>query len=204
MNQTLHAENAACALTITAYHPTPDLLRLEYRVLNRTAAALYLCNIFWQDSRVNPATREEEFDVSPNDAYLKIEDDHLKVALSTIRAAISDGMAIHFIPLLTRVEPQQQFAAALDLALPLAPYLKADNAAASDGPVLLPLHFELGYFLGDAQTEKYLNPVVSTAGKAYQIPPFLSSSLQLIGAGPFSEPVAVAPWLGKDVTRPWE
>ena len=204
MSQTLHTENATCALTVTATPLANETLRLEYSILNRSAEPLYLCNLFWKDSRVNPTTRKEEFDVSRSDAYLEIENNHLKVALSAIKAAISDGIGIRFIPLLTRVEPGQQFTSSLDLALPLAPYLKANNAAPADGPVLMPLYFELGYFPGNASTEKQISPAITAEGNAYQIAPFLASSQQLIAAGPFGEPVAVAPWLGKDVTRPWD
>ena len=204
MSQTLHTENATCALTVTVTPLATESIRLDYSVLNRTAEPLYLCNLFWQESRINPATREEEFEVSPNDAYLKIEGGHLKVALSTIKAAISDGVGIRFIPLLTRVEPQQQFGASLSLALPLAPYLKTKQATPADGPALLPLYFELGYFLGDGPTQEQIKPASTGSGNAYQIAPFLSSSQQLIGVGPFSEAVAVAPWLGKDVSRPWD
>ena len=84
------------------------------------------------------------------------------------------------------------------------PYLKANNAAPANGSVLMPLYFELGYFPGNASTEKQISPVITAEGNAYQIAFFLASSQQLITAGPFSEPVAVAPWLGKDVTRPWD
>jgi hypothetical protein len=204
MSQTLHTENAACALTVTATLLAPESIRLEYSVLNRTVEPLYLCNLFWNDSRINPATLEEEFEVNPNDAYLRIEADHLKVALSTIKVDISDGIGIRFIPLLTRVEPQQQFAASLSLALPLAPYRKTKTATPADGPLLLPLYFELGYFLGDAHTQEHIRPANTGRGNAYQITPFLFSNQQLIAAGPFNEAVAVAPWLGKDISRPWD
>jgi hypothetical protein len=204
MSQTLHTENAACALTVTLTLLATESIRLEYSVLNRTAEPLYLCNLFWKDSRINPTTREEQFEVSPNDVYVRIEDDHLKVALSTIKVDISDGIGVRFIPLLTRVEPQRQFMASFSLALPLAPYLKTKNATPAGGPVLLPLHFELGYFLGDAPTQEQIKPAITGSGNAYQVTPFLFSSQQLIAAGPFSEAVAVAPWLGKDVSRPWD
>jgi hypothetical protein len=204
MSQTLHTENAACALTVTLTPLATDSIRLEYNVLNRSAEPLYLCNLFWKDSRVNPATREEEFEVSPNDAYVRLEGDQLNVALSTIKVNISDGLGVRFIPLLTRLEPRQQFAGSLSLALPLAPYLKTKNATPAGGPVLLPLHFELGYFLGDAPTQEQIQPAITGGGNAYQVTPFLFSSQQLIAAGPFSEAVAVAPWLGKDVSRPWD
>jgi hypothetical protein len=203
MSQTLHTENAACALTVTLTPLATNSIRLEYSVINRTAEPLYLCNLFWKDSRINPATREEEFEVSPNDAYVGLEGDQLKVALSTIKVDISDGLRVRFIPLLTRVEPLQQFAGSLSLALPLAPYLKTNNATPAGGPVL-PLHFELGYFLGDTPTQEQIQPAITSGGNAYQVTPFLFSSQQLIAAGPFSEAVAVAPWLGKDVSRPWD
>lgn len=204
MNQTLHTENAACALTVTAIPLATESIRLDYSVLNRTTEPLYLGNLFWQDSRINPATREEEFELSPNDAYLSIEDGRFKVALSAFRVAISDGMGMRFIPLLTRVEPQQQFGASLALPLPLAPYLRTKNAAPADGPILLPLYFELGYFLGDGPTQEQIKLASTGGGNAYQGTPFLFSSQQLIAVGPFSEAVAVAPWLGKDVSRPWD
>jgi hypothetical protein len=203
MSQTLHTENAACVLTVTLTLLTTKSIRLEYSVLNRTAEPLYLCNLFWKDSHVNPATREEQFEVSPNDVYVRIEDDHLHVALSIIKVYISDGIGVRFIPLLTRVEPQQQFAASLSLALPLAPYLKTKNAPPAGGPILLPLHFELGYFLGDAPTQEQIKPAFTGSGNAYQVMPLLFNSQQVIAAGPFSEAVAVAPWLGKDISRPW-
>ena len=204
MSHTLHTEDAACALTVTATQSANETLRLEYSILNRTAEPLYLCNLFWRDSRVNPTTRKEEFEVSRNDAYLKIENNHLRVALSTISAAISDGTGIRFTPLLTRVEPGQQFTSSLALPLPLVPYLKADNVAPAGVPISMSLYFEVGYFLGNFTTEKQISPVTTAEGTAYQIAPFLASNQQLIAAGPFGEPVAVAPWLGKDITRPWD
>lgn len=203
MSQTLHTENAACALTVTASHLAGKLLRLHYRITNHTAEPLYLCNLFWKDSRIDPATGAEQFEISPHDAYVRLDAHRLYVALSVMKVALTDGSGVHFIPCLTRIESNQSFAATLDLPLPLAPYLKS-AAIPANAHVLLPLYFELGYFPSHIETEKYLSPVATDAGPAYQLAPFLSGSQQLIATGPFSEPVTVAPWLGKDATRPWE
>jgi hypothetical protein len=205
MSQTLHTENAACTLTVTATQLANETLRLHYRVANRTASPLYLCNLFWTDSRVDPVTRAERFEIGPHDAYVRLEDGRLHVALSVMRVDLTDGMGVRFIPCLTRLEPNQPtpFEATLDLALPLVPYLKSATAPPNT-PVLLPLVFELGYFVGDAETEKHISPVATSAGPAYQLAPFWASTQQLIATGPFSEPVAVAPWLGKNAKKPWE
>ncbi|MBO2009918.1 hypothetical protein [Hymenobacter negativus] len=204
-SQTLHTENAACTLTITATQLAGEVLRLHYRVVNRAAEPLYLYNLFWNDSHVNPATGKEQFEISPHDAYVRLDGQRVHVALAAMRVALSDGLGVRYIPCLTRLETNHAapFEATLDLHLPLVPYLKSATAT-PDFPLLLPLHFELGYFLGDAETAKHISPAATNVGLAYQAVPFLASSQHLIATGPFSEPVAVAPWLGKDASRPWE
>ncbi|RZK32290.1 MAG: hypothetical protein EOO61_17060 [Hymenobacter sp.] len=190
MNESVRAETAECTLTVTITNLGTEAIRISYQVVNNSALPLYLCNQFWENTQFNPVTRQELFEVLPNLAHIQATANQVAVRLALVDLPISDGAKIFFLPCLTRLAAAQQHVAHLDLVLPLIPYGQLAQPVTMP-PIELALHVELGYFIGDTLTEKYMDEVTTTQGLAYTLAPFEAHKQLLITTKSFEKPVPV-------------
>ncbi|MBC7921870.1 MAG: hypothetical protein H7Z75_12375 [Ferruginibacter sp.] len=192
MNETLHAETNDCALTVTAGRSTTDVLRLHYRIDNPSPFPLYVCNLFWENTRMDAATQQEELEIQPQLAHVQVTNNGVQVAMRVIDLPVSDGIKIFFIPCLTRIVPNHVYEADLELPLPLVPYAALNGNTDQSSLAYQALTVEAGYFLGTEQLERYINEVATTDGVAYALEPFASKSQTILSVGPFHDLVAVS------------
>lgn len=196
--QTLSAENADCALTVTLTFPTPTTVQLHYHVQNRSALALYLLNQLWQTiSNQNQAV------VPPNRANIEVLPDQVKISQEVPKIPYGMLLEVPYMPLMVRVAPGADYAHTLTLSLPLLPYTRYESTPAP-GPLLTrPPHVELGYILGYPHVESALRQLQTTTGEpVFAIPHFPASYQSTIEVGPFQEALAVVSLLNPTPTKP--
>lgn len=190
MNETLHAGTADCKLTVTAIRSTPNVLQLRYKIHNQSSLPLFICNLFWK-SQLEASTKQEKISIQPNAAHVDMLGECVSVGLIVVDVPISDGVKIFMIPYLTRVEPNQEYEANLELALPLSPYSRLTYITQEGAPSSKELKFEMGYFIGTAQVEKYLSKANVSQVDAYTIESFAAKDQFIISVGPFHNLVQV-------------
>lgn len=203
IDNTFQAQTAECLLSVRVATHDAGKLSLRYRVQNQSPLALYLCNRLWNNTRVNPATRQEIYELTPNAAHVHAAADHVNVRLAVVDVDLADGLKTFSVPCLTRLEPGRDYEGLVELELPLIPYVKAEPAF-SDGisAHVLPLRFSLGYFLADDSIASTVFTVETTAGGAYLVPPFVAKSEQVATVDLPDEHVEVATNLAK-IRNPW-
>jgi hypothetical protein len=196
--QTLSAENADCALTVTLAFPTPDAVQLHYHVQNRSVLALYLLNQLWQT-----ITNQDQAVVPPNRANIEVLADQVKISQEVPEIPFGMLLEVPYMPLMVRIEPGADYAKTLTLPLPLIPYTRYESTPAP-GPLLTrPLHVELGYILGHPHVESVLRQLQTTTREpVFAIPHFPASYQSTIGVGPFQEALAVVSLLNPPPTKP--
>jgi hypothetical protein len=188
MPETLTYQNAACEATLTVAHPAADVLHIVYRIRNRGAEPLYLCNQLLQD----PTSGHEAVQVSSQAAHVQVDDTGVQVLQAVVDVSVREGIRVLDIPYLTLLPPGQHYEQTLVLPLPLVP-AKVHGARPAQSPAaLLPLRVTLGYFVGSPAFAAHAQAVATSLGTAYRIEDFLSNTQQLLTVGPFQAAVSVA------------
>ncbi len=191
LGETLTATASNCTLEVALTCPLPNVLRLRYRVNNRSDLPLYLCNQLYKTITRDRATGELVYAVQPNLANVRLEAEHVAVGKTVVDVPEWMFVESHQIPCLSRVLPGEEWTETFDLPLPLMPYTVYDYSPSIGEPVARKLLFELGYFLASPHTESFITSVRTPSGSAYYIDPFPASEQSLLVAGPWTEPVFV-------------
>ena len=192
MSETLSSENAHCRLTLTATTEAAGALLLHCHVTNNSATVLYLCDQLYQLSQPAPATGEPVHELLPDLVHTQVDTLGIHLDKAIMDLSFHDGIQGLDIPFLTRLEPDQEHAQLIRLALPLSPYRVLGLPPGEAAPTLLPLRFTVGYFVDSADVEQHLTKVPTVQGPALRMKQFMYRAQQTITAGPFQQPFPVA------------
>jgi hypothetical protein len=190
MPETLTYQNAACEATVTVAHPAADVLHVAYRVLNRGAEPLYLCNQLLQGEA--PASGQLPAPVSSQAAHVQVDATGAQVLQAIVDVSVREGIRVLDIPYLTLLPPGQHYEQTLVLPLPLVPAKVHGARPAPAAAAPLPLRLTLGYFVGSPAFAAQAQEVATSLGTAYRVDDFLSNTQQLLTVGPFQAAVPVA------------
>ncbi|MDQ2770397.1 MAG: hypothetical protein M3Y54_07850 [Bacteroidota bacterium] len=183
-----HLKNATkdCTLEVSAEYPTPNRLRLSYRVHNRAARPIYLFNRLYTD--ILPG---KVFAVDPQLAHIR-QARH-QVVVSKAIVPVPDGLEVEYryVPCMSKLLPNETFEESFDLALPVSPLSAYTPWLLRADPVASELLFKIGYFVAAPEAENLVREVATPAGPAYRIDPFPLASQQLLSVGPFAKKIAV-------------
>ena len=161
MSETLSSENAHCRLTLTATTEAAGALLLHCHVTNNSATVLYLCDQLSQLSQLSqpaPATGEPVHELLPDLVHTQVDTLGIHLDKAIMDLSFHDGIQGLDIPFLTRLEPGQEHAQLIRLALPLSPYRVLGLPPGEAAPTLLPLRFTVGYFVDSADVEQQAAP----------------------------------------------
>lgn len=188
--ETLYTRHSACEATVTVAHPAADVLHIAYRVVNRGAEPLYLCNQLLQGP--DPAGGRLPAPVSSQTAHVQVDDTGVQVLQAIVDVSVREGIRVLDIPYLTLLPPGQHYEQTLVLPLPLVP-AKVHGARPAQSPAApLPLRVTLGYFVGAPAFAAHTQAVSTSLGTAYQVADFLNNTQQQLTVGPFQVAVPVA------------
>lgn len=121
-------------MAVTFTRRAPGTLRLCYRVRNRAAHPLYLCNQLWKSFREDQRTGQPIFEVLPNLVHVEVSEGAVVVDKAFFQLSFSDGISMVDTPCLTRVAVGGWFEEAVDLPLPLVAYKVDDSRPAPHPP----------------------------------------------------------------------
>lgn len=160
-------------------------LTLAYAVKNLTGAELFLFNRMYDD-----VDSDGRYRVGKDICNVEIRGGH--VLLSKKIPAVPELTLVESpnLPCVTVLAAHSTFTEVIDLPLPLNRWTPYATMTQSTRRVLMPLVFELGYFVGRDGTRAMGKEVATTTGSALRFAPFSLQSQTLLRVGPF-EPVAI-------------
>ena len=158
----------------------PNRLTLAYAVKNLTGAELFLFNRMYDD-----VDSDGRYRVGKDICNVEIRGGH--VLISKKIPAVPELKLVESLnlPCVSILAAQGTFTEVIDLPLPLTPWTPYAAIAPSTRRVLMPLIFELGYFVGRDGTRAMGKEVATTTGTALRFAPFSMQSQTLIRVGPF-------------------
>jgi hypothetical protein len=202
-SETLSAENAECALTVTITFPQPETLQLHYHVRNNDNVPLYLLNQLWRDFLHNPATNQSVADVPPNLVNIVARAEWVKIGKTIPEIPFGILAEVPYMPAMMRLEPGADYAQTITLPVPVRPYTPYESNL-PDGPLIVrQLHFELGYLRGLPHVVAAATPLVTATGEAiFGTGHFPAKYQSIIAVGPFREALSVISQPGSYSARP--
>jgi len=201
--ETLSAENAECALTVTIALTQPDTLQLEYRVRNHDTVPLYLFNQLWQDLRRDPATNQHQALVPPNLVNIVERGEWVKISKAIPEIPFGILVEVPYMPFMFRLEPGADYTQTITLPVPLRPYTTYESRR-PDGPLVSrELHFELGYLRGLPELAEAITSLTTSTGEViFSTHHFPAKYQSIIAVGPFKEAFSVVSQPGSLSSRP--
>ena len=196
--QTLLAENAGCALSVTLTFLSADRVQLHYQVHNGGVRPLYLLNQLWEG-----LTPQRQVIVPPNRAYVEVLPDRIKISQKVPETPYGTLLEYAYMPFMARVEPGATYAQKLTLPLPLLPYTQYDKDLAPGPLVAYPFYVELGYIFSHSGVESMVEPFLTETGETvFYTSYFQASSQYTISVGPFEESLPAIRPLNPPPIRP--
>lgn len=201
--ETLFAENAECALTVTLSFPRPDELQLVYRIQNNDTVPLYLLNQLWQNIYYDAETKQQQVQIPADLVNIVTRQDWVKISKAIPEIPFGLLVETPYMPCSLRLEPGTDYTQTITLPAPLRPYTKYESNL-PDGPLVSrALHFELGYLRGLPQVASAATSLTTTAGDIVWSMHHLPASQQsIIAVGPFQGALAVISQPGSLSARP--
>lgn len=202
MKETLSSQSAECSVTVTVTQLIPDTLQLNYLVRNHADSALYLCNLLYETTQENAPGQQVETEMLLNRVHVQITEEGVRVDKAIMDLSFHDGISVLDIPLLTRLEPGQEYEQSISLSLPLMPYKVRDSRPSQQLPTPMPLQFALGYLVESLQMQEAIREVPTSIGKAFRMEQYVANKQQIVSVGPFHEPLPVINGAGNGVKQP--
>lgn len=164
-----------------------DVAVLRYRVINRANAPLFLFNV------LHGGVGEDRIFQIEERSYVEIEADALVLSRKIMPVPDDTFVETKNVPLVTRLEPGEQFTNTVNEALPLRPRGPYDDEPESGGTErVMPAYFEIGYFFGKPGTDELALTLPTSDGPKMGFDPFPESSQKIARVGPIAElPVVV-------------
>jgi len=172
-------------LQVSASQLSASVLRVHYKVHNRTSKPVYLFNQYWMNIDSN-----KQFEVLPNMVNVQLQASRVTVGKAVV--SVPDDMEVEarYTPCLSRVEPHGDYEETIEVPMPLSPFTWYRNKPMTKGPTHRPLYFELGYIVSTPQLEARIRQVDTSRGRAFYLDVHPEHQ-SLLSAGPLLPDVTV-------------
>jgi hypothetical protein len=160
-------------------------IALRHEVKNTTSADIFLFNQLYAD-----VDQQGRYEVDAS--ICNIEAQHDRILISKKIAEVPANMLVETrnIPCVTGVAAGASLNEAVQLSLPLRQWTPYIDGPARPRIALLPVFFQVGYFIGAGNAVNLASKVATSAGVAMRFAPFSISNQRLLTVGPF-DPVQV-------------
>jgi hypothetical protein len=167
---------------VTEIEEQADNLNLNYSVSNNVRSSLYLFNVLHDEYNEN-----DYYPFDKRNCYVEFEGSVVVISKKIMSTPPNTFVERLNIPFVTPIPPGSGFSESFSVALPLrehSPYL-GDLRKPHAGEARMPVVFEIGYFVGQDETEALIESFQTDRGPRKGFDPFPISSQLTARAGIF-------------------
>lgn len=163
----------------------PGAIALHYEVKNTAGAEIFLFNQMYGD-----VDQQGRYQLDAAICNVEVQQERILISKKIPELPPNMLVEVRNIPCVTGVRPGAAFGEVVQLSLPLRQWTPYDQRPGRVRTALLPVYFQLGYFVAAGNAASVADKVPTTTGTALRFAPFSMSSQRLLTVGPF-DPVQV-------------